>query len=113
MCRPTKVQTQDLLPRVVIQKPNASPNQLLDNNATYPVDGNLYRSSNMVLCAHSEAGFHNEIKVRSRSGAHIFLYENYPMPRWNGQVLTLAQIIKFVVSSASEEELGVIFITAQ
>ena len=35
------------------------------------------------------------------------------MPRWNGSILTLAKIIKFVVSSASEEELGAFFITAQ
>ena len=35
------------------------------------------------------------------------------MPRWNGSVLTLAQIIKFVMSSASEAELGALFIEAQ
>ena len=67
----------------------------------------------MVLCAHSDAGFHNESKGRSRAGAHIFLSKNYAMPRWNVSVLTLAKIIKFFVSSASEAELGAIFITAQ
>ena len=35
------------------------------------------------------------------------------MPRWNVPVLTLAQIIKFVVSSTLEAELGALFITAQ
>ena len=35
------------------------------------------------------------------------------MPRWSGPVLNLSQIIKFVISSASEAELGAIFITAQ
>ena len=35
------------------------------------------------------------------------------MPQWNGSVLTLAQIIKFFMSSASEAELGPIFIIAQ
>ena len=35
------------------------------------------------------------------------------MPQLNGPVLTLAHIIKFVVSSASEEELGALFITSQ
>ena len=34
------------------------------------------------------------------------------MPRWNGPVLTLAKIIKFVISSASEAELGAMFVTA-
>ena len=67
----------------------------------------------MVLCAHSDAGFHNESKGRSRAGAHIFLSENESMPRWNGHVLTLTKIIKFFMSSASEAELGAMFITAQ
>ena len=67
----------------------------------------------MVLCAHSDAGFHNEIKGRSRSGVHIFLSEKYAMLRWNGSVLTLSQIIKFVMYPASEAEMGELFITAQ
>ena len=67
----------------------------------------------MVLCEHYDAGFHNESKGRSRAGAHIFLSENDTIPQWNGPVLTLAKIIKFVMSSASESELGAMFITAQ
>ena len=35
------------------------------------------------------------------------------MPRWNGPVLNIAQIINFVMSSASEEELGSLLVTAQ
>ena len=67
----------------------------------------------MVLYANSDAGFQNESKVRSRVGDHIFISENDLMPQWNGPVLTLAQIIKFVTSSASEAELGALFITSQ
>ena len=33
--------------------------------------------------------------------------------RWNGSVITLAKIIKFVMSSASKAELSAMFITAQ
>ena len=46
--------------------------QLLDYIATYPNDGTIYRSSGMVLAAHSDAGFNNESKGRSRAVAHIF-----------------------------------------
>mgnify|MGYP000908115252 FL=1 len=67
----------------------------------------------MLIAAHADAGFHNESKGRSRAGAHIFLSEDAPMPKWNGAVLTIAQIIKFVMTSASEAELGALFITAQ
>ena len=95
------------------QRTNDAINQILYYCSTYPADYIIYRSINMLLCAHSDAGFHNESKGSSRSGAHIFLYENDAMPRWNGSVLTLAKIIKFVMSSASESELGAMFITAQ
>ena len=67
----------------------------------------------MVLCAHSDAGFHNESKGSIRAGAHIFLSENDSMPQRNSPILTLSQIIKLAMSSSLEEEFGAIFITAQ
>ena len=95
------------------EKTNEAINQLLDYCATYPNDSILYQSRNMILCAHFNAGFHNESRGRIRAGAHIFLEEDDPIPKWNGPVLTIAQIIKFVMASASEAELGAMFITAQ
>ena len=67
----------------------------------------------MVLAAHSDAGFHNEFKVQSRAGSHVFPEEYEPTPRWNGPILTIAQVINFSMSSAAEAELGAIFITAK
>ena len=52
-------------------------------------------------------------KSKDAAEAYIFISENDTMTRWNGSVITLVQIIKFVMSSASEEELGTLFITAQ
>ena len=86
---------------------------LLNYVATYPDDGLLFCSSDMVIAAHADACFHNETKGRSRAGAHIFLAEDDPFPRWNGAILTVAQIIKFVMVSAAEAELGALFIAAQ
>ena len=67
----------------------------------------------MILAAHSDAGFNNESKARSRAGSRIFLSENNPMPKWNGAILTISQIIKFVMSSSAESELGALYITAK
>jgi hypothetical protein len=67
----------------------------------------------MVLCAHSNAGFLNETNYRSCAGAHIFLSENEPFPRFNGAVLSFAQIIKFVMASAAKSELAVLFVMAR
>ena len=70
--------------------------QLLDYVATYPNDGIIYRTSDMILCAHSDAAYLNESKSRSQYGVFIFLSEDDTIPRLNGPVITLAQIINFL-----------------
>ena len=67
----------------------------------------------MILEAHLDPGFNNESKARSHAGAHIFLSENNPTPDLNGPILTIDQIITFVMSSAAEAELGALYITAK
>ena len=57
--------------------------QVLDHIATYPNYGINYQASDIVLAAHSYAGFNNKSKARSCAGAHIFLSENNPTPKWN------------------------------
>ena len=81
-------------------------NHLLDYVATYPNDSIVYRASNMILCAHADAGFLNETNSRSRVGAHISLSEDDPFPQFNGAILAIAQIIKFVMASAAESKLA-------
>jgi hypothetical protein len=88
-------------------------NLLLDYVATYPNNGIVYRASNMILCAHADAGFLNETNSRSRVGAHIYLSEDEPFPRFNGAVLSIAQIIKFVMALAAESKLAALFVTAR
>jgi hypothetical protein len=85
---------------------------LLDYVATYPSDGIIYQASDMVLCAHSNAGFLNETNSRSRAGAHIFLSENKPFLCFNGAFLSIAQIIKFVMAPATKFELAALFVMA-
>ena len=86
---------------------------ILDYVATYPNSNIVYRDSNMILCGHSDAGFLNKSEAQSQAGAHIFLSENDPFPRFNGAVLDISQIIKFVMASGAESELAALFITAQ
>ena len=67
----------------------------------------------MILAGHSDAVFNNETRALSRSGAHIFLSENESFPRWNRPLLTIAQIMKYVVCSAAETEMTALFLTAK
>jgi hypothetical protein len=55
----------------------------------------------------------NESKSQSRAGGHFFLSNDSQNPPNNGAVLTIAQIIDAVMSSAAEAELGALFINAK
>ena len=66
----------------------------------------------MVLALHSNASYLSEPKARSRTGGHFFFSENEEDPANNGAVLNTAQIIKAVMLSAAEAELGAMFINA-
>ena len=87
--------------------------QFLDYAMTHPNAIITYRASNMTLAVHSDASYLSETKARSRAGGHFFLSENDPFPRNNGAILTLAQIIKPVMSSAAEAELAALYINAR
>jgi hypothetical protein len=81
--------------------------------ATYPSDSIIYQASEIVLCAHSNAGFLNKTYSCSRAGANIFLTENKPFPHFNGAVLSITQIIKFVMVSAAKSQLAGLFVKAR
>ena len=101
------------------QSPNATKkiskviDQLLNHVTTCPNDGIIYRKIAMRLAAHSDAGYPNESKARSRANAHSCLSEDVPIPTFNGAVMTIAQIIKYVMSSSAKAALASLFITAK
>jgi hypothetical protein len=60
----------------------------------------------MVLAFHSNAGYLNKEGARSRAEGHHYLSENVPNLSNNGAIYNKASIIKSVMSSAAEAELG-------
>ena len=60
----------------------------------------------MILAAHSNASYLSKPKARSRGGGHFFLLKNINYLPNNGANLNIAQIIKNVMTSATEVELG-------
>jgi hypothetical protein len=87
--------------------------QLLDYAASQEEAIITYHASDMVLAVHSDAGYLNESKSRSRVGGHFFLSSDIQNPQNNGPVLTIAQIMDAVMSSAAEAELGALFVNAK
>ena len=80
---------------------------------TYPNNGIVYRVSDMEFCAHADAGYLNKTWSCSRAGAQLILLEDNPTPRFNGTILTIATIIKFVMALAAEAKLAALFIAAR
>jgi hypothetical protein len=95
------------------EQTRAKVKQLLDYCATQEEAVLTYHASNMILAVHSDAGYCNETKSRSRAGGHFFLSNDVNNPPNNGAILTIATIIKAVMSSAAEAELGALFINAK
>ena len=87
--------------------------QLLDYLATQEEAVLTYHASDMILAAHSDASYLSEPKARSRAGGHFFMSTNADIPPNNGAILNIAHIIKHVMSSATEAELGALYIMAR
>ena len=85
----------------------------MDYASTHPDAIITYRASEMVLAAHSDASYLIEPKARSRAGGHFFMSNNTTFPPNNGAVLNIAQIIKNVMTSAAEAEMGALYINAR
>ena len=86
---------------------------LLDYAATNPNAILTYQSSDMVVAGHSDASYLLETKSRSIAGENIFMSNNTAFPPNNVAVLTIAKIIKAVISSTAETQLGAIFINCK
>ena len=95
------------------QKTMKNLKQLLDYCSTQEEAMITYNASKMTLAIHSDAGYANEKKSQSRAGGHFFLSNDEKFPPNNGAILTIATIIKAVMSLTTEAELGTLYINAK
>jgi hypothetical protein len=98
--------------------------QLLNYCATHPDAVIRYHASDMVLHTHSDASYLSEPKARSRAGGLHFLSSSPsdpskapdpyapPVPL-NGAILVVSKIMRMVLASAAEAEIGGLFYNGQ
>jgi len=84
----------------------------LNYAATHPDAKVIYRASDMILHIDSDAAYLVSPGARSRAGGYQYL-SNKENTVHNGPVFVLAKIIKNVMSSAAEAEIGALFMNAQ
>jgi hypothetical protein len=96
------------------EKTQAATNQLLDYLATHPDATIRYHASDMILHIHSDASYLSVSNARSRLGGLFFSGDKSPHEdNLNGSILNAASVIKNVVASAAESEVGACFQNAQ
>jgi hypothetical protein len=96
------------------EKTQAATNQMLDYLATHPDAAIRYHASNMILHIHSDASYLLVSNARSRLGGLFFLGNKSPeQDTLNVSILNVAAVIKNVVASDAESEVGACFHNAQ
>jgi hypothetical protein len=87
---------------------------LLQYAATHPSAPIKFKRSDMVLRVHSDASYLSAPKARSRAGGYFFLASKSPTDTTiNGAIHVEAKIMRNVMASAAEAEIGSLFINAQ
>jgi hypothetical protein len=87
--------------------------QFLDYAATHQDAIIAYKKSDMVLVVHSDTSYLSKPMAQSCAGGHFFMASDVEKPINNGSILNFAQLIKAVMSSAAEAELGALYINAR
>jgi hypothetical protein len=89
------------------EKTQAATTQLLDYLATHPDATIRYHASVMILHIHSDASYLSVSNAGSRLGGLYFLGNKSPEEdTLNGSILNVVSVIKNVVASAAESEVG-------
>jgi hypothetical protein len=96
------------------EKIQAATNQLLDYLATHPDAIIRYHASDMILHIHSDASYLSVSNTRIRLGGLFFCGDKSSHEdNLNGYILNVASVIKHVVASTAESEVGACFQNAQ
>jgi hypothetical protein len=96
------------------EKTQAATNKMLDYLATHPDATVRYQASDMALHIHSDASYLSVSNARIRLGGLFFLGKKSPEQHaLNRSILNVAAVIKNVIASAAESEVGACFQNAQ
>jgi hypothetical protein len=89
--------------------------KLLNYCNTHPETKIRYHASDMILHIHSDASYISENEAKSRAGGLFYMGSgtNTNKKLTNGAILIISKVLKHVMSSAAEAEIGAVFINAK
>jgi hypothetical protein len=85
--------------------------KLLNYCNTHPETKIRYHASDMILHIHSDASYLSEREAKSRAGGLFYMGSstNRDKKLTNGAILIISKVLKHVMSSAAEAEIGAVF----
>jgi hypothetical protein len=96
------------------EKTQAATNQLVDYLVTHPYANIRYHASYIILYIHSDASYLSVSNARSHLGGLFLCGDKPPQDDTpNGFILNVASVIKNIVASAAESEVGACFQNSQ
>jgi hypothetical protein len=89
--------------------------KLLNYCNTHPETKIRYHASDMILHIHSDPSYLSENEAKSRAGGFFYMGNTTKNDKklTNGAILIFSKVLKHVMSSAAEEEIGAVFINAK
>jgi hypothetical protein len=86
--------------------------KLLNYCNTHPETKIRYHASDMILHTHSDASYLSENEAKSRAGGFFYMGSNTTTDKklTNRAILIISKVLKHVMSSAAEVEIGAVFI---
>jgi hypothetical protein len=89
--------------------------KLLNYCTTHPETKIQYHASDMILYIHSDASYLSEREAKSRAGGLFYMGSSADTANklTNGAILTISTVLKYMMSSAAETEIGAVFINAK
>jgi hypothetical protein len=89
--------------------------KLLNYCNTHPETKIRYHASDMILHIDSDASYLSKNEAKSRAGGFFYMGNNNKNDKnlTNGEILIISKVLKHVMSSAAEAEIGAVFINAK
>jgi hypothetical protein len=89
--------------------------KLLNYCNTHPETKIRYHASDMILHIHSDASYLSENEAKRRAGGFFYMGSNTKTDKklTNGAILIISKVLKHVMSSEAEAEIGAVFINAK
>jgi hypothetical protein len=89
--------------------------KILNYCNTHPETKIRYHASDMILHIHSHASYLSENEAKSRAGGLLYMGNTAQNDKklTNSAILIVSKVLKHVMSSAAEAEIGAVFINAK